>query len=312
MAPGTPEPAVDRLLVRAVERVADGVVALTLARPDGAPLAPWTPGAHLDLHLAPGLVRQYSLCSDPADLGHYRVAVLRVPEGRGGSAHVHDELRPGDLLTVSRPRNNFELADAGRHVLVAGGIGITPLLPMARRLAARGAPWRLLYGGRSRATMAFLDELPEGSVTLAPEDETGRPDLAGFLAEWPDATVHACGPPGLLDAVRAAHPGPVRTERFTPAPQVSSTGGEFTVRLERSGIDVDVPAGRSVLDAVRGAGVAVDSSCEMGLCGSCETKVLAGDPDHRDDLLTDEEKHTATTMMLCVSRCLGSRLVLDL
>ncbi|MFJ9680907.1 PDR/VanB family oxidoreductase [Streptomyces sp. NPDC101194] len=302
------------LEVREAETVADGVLSLTLADPSGAPLPPWTPGAHVDLHVAPGLVRQYSLCSDPQDTGHYRIAVLRVPDGRGGSAAVHETLRAGGRVAVSAPRNHFELVDAPEYLLVAGGIGITPLLAMARRLTAVGKPWRMLYGGRSRATMAFLGELPADRVTVVPQDEAGHPDLAGYLAAAPAATVYACGPGGLLDAVRELHPGPVHTERFTapdPAgnPEVDHA---FDVRLARSGLDVRVPADTSVLDAVRAAGAEVPSSCEAGICGTCETRVIDGDPDHRDTLLTPEEQQTGTTMMICVSRCRGTRLVLDL
>ncbi|MDQ8702588.1 PDR/VanB family oxidoreductase [Streptomyces sp. LHD-70] len=306
------------LRVDALERAAEGVLAVTLADPDGGRLAPWEPGAHVDLHLAPGLVRPYSLCSDPADPSRYRVGVLRVPDSRGGSARVHEVLRPGHTLPVSRPRNTFRLADAERYLLVAGGIGITPLLPMAHRLTALGRPWKMLYGGRSRASMAFLGELPADAVTVVPEDEAGRPDLASFLASWPDAAAYACGPGGLLDAVRALHTGPVHTERFAPAggpPQDGPGAGgpaDFALRLERSGLDLVVPADRSVLETVRAAGVEADSSCELGICGACETKVLDGVPDHRDDLLTEAERASGGTMMICVSRCAGERLVLDL
>ncbi|MGA5702717.1 PDR/VanB family oxidoreductase [Peterkaempfera bronchialis] len=292
---------------------ADGVLALTLVDPDGAALPPWTPGAHVDLHLGPGLVRQYSLCSDPDDRTHYRIAVLRVPGGRGGSARVHDTVRPGHTLAVSAPRNHFPLVDAEEYLLVAGGIGITPLLPMAHRLTALGRPWRMLYGGRTRATMAFLGELPPRQVTVVPEDEAGRPDLAAFLAGRSGATVYACGPGGLLDAVRALHPGPVHTERFTaPAPAPDDGDRPFEVRLARSGRSVTVPVGTSVLDAIRDAGVDAPSSCEAGICGTCETTVLDGVPDHRDDLLTPGEHAAGRTMLICVSRCRGERLLLDL
>ncbi|MGW1006935.1 PDR/VanB family oxidoreductase [Streptomyces sp. NPDC002520] len=300
------------LRVHTREYAAEGVVALTLVDPAGGPLPAWTPGAHVDLHLAGGTVRQYSLCSDPADLSRYRIGVLRVPDGRGGSRRVHDELHPGTLLAVSPPRNQFALVeDADEYILVAGGIGITPLLPMVRRLTALGRPWRMLYAGRSRTTMAFLRELPTRNVTLVPEDEAGRPDLARYLAPHPAATVYACGPGGLLDAVRDLHPGPVHTERFTAAP-ATADGDAFTVVLARSGTEVVVPPGRSVLDAVRDAGVPAPSSCEMGICGTCETKVLSGTPDHRDDLLTPDERATGDSMMLCVSRSADARLVLDL
>lgn len=289
--------------------VADGVVALTLADPDGKSLPPWTPGAHIDVHIAPGVVRQYSLCSDPDDRAHYRIAVLRVPDGRGGSAAVHETLRTGTRVTVSRPRNRFELVDAESYVLVAGGIGITPLLPMARALEAGGRPWRMLYGGRSRRTMAFLDELPAARVTVAPQDETGRPDLAAFLAGHERSTVYVCGPSGLLDAVRERHAGPVHTELFTATVQ---SGDAFDVRLARAGITVAVAENVSILDAVRAAGVDAPSSCELGICGTCETAVLAGTPEHRDDLLTEDEKASGRTMLICVSRCRSGAMVLDL
>ncbi|MGW3507773.1 PDR/VanB family oxidoreductase [Streptomyces sp. NPDC000994] len=303
------------LRVTRAESTADGVLALTLADPAGACLPPWTPGAHVDVHVDPGLVRQYSLCSDPDDLTHYRIAVLRVPDGRGGSAAVHDTARTGLTLPVSAPRNHFPLIDAEEYLLVAGGIGITPLLPIARRLTRLGRPWRMLYGGRSRATMAFLDELPPAQVTVVPEDEAGRPDLAAFLGGQPGATVYACGPGGLLDAVRALHAGPVHTERFTPpdpAPVPADGDHAFEVELARSGLSVTVPVGTTVLDAVRDAGADAPSSCEAGICGTCETTVLDGTPDHRDDLLTPEEQATGRTMLICVSRCRGERLILDL
>ena len=301
------------LRVAEVTSVSTDVVALTLVDRDGGELPAWTPGAHLDLHVGPGLIRQYSLCSDPNDLSRYRIAVLRVANGRGGSIAVHERVAAGDTVTVSRPRNHFELADAESHLLIAGGIGITPVLPMAHRLAALGTPWRLLYGGRSRASMAFVDELPDGDVTLAPADECGRPDLAGFLAAWPNATVHACGPQGMLDAVRDLHAGPVRTERFTAtAPAGSADDASFEAHLSTSDMTLTVPGDVTLLDAVRAAGVDVPSSCESGICGTCETRVLAGTPDHRDDLLTDDERAAGDTMLICVSRCLGDRLVLDL
>lgn len=297
------------LVVTRAHMVADGVVSLELADPTGAPLPAWTPGAHVDVHVAPGVVRQYSLCSDPADLSHYRIAVLRVPDGRGGSAAVHDTLRTGSAVTVSAPRNQFELVDAARYVLIAGGIGITPLLPMVHALRASGRRWELVYGGRSRSTMAFTDELLDENVTLYPQDETGRLDLAALLADREESTVFACGPAGLLDAVRSAHRGPVHTELFTPDEQ---RGDAFEVRLARTGLTVTVAEDVTVLDAVRAAGADAPSSCELGICGTCETKVLAGTPDHRDTLLSEAEKAAGDTMLICVSRCRDDVLVLDL
>lgn len=302
------------LRIAALRSAADGVLALELVAPDGGPLPAWTPGAHVDLSLPCGRIRSYSLCSDPGDLTRYRIAVLRVAKGRGGSVQVHDTLRVGDVLPVSAPRNRFELVDADEYLLIAGGIGITPLLPMAHRLSAAGRTWRLLYAGRSRTTMAFLDELArDGRVTVVAEDEAGRPDLAAELARSPGATVYACGPAGLLDAVRGLSEGPVHTERFAPVTEGTPPDERgVLVELARSGLSLTVPAGLSILDAVRDAGVSAPSSCEMGICGTCETKVLDGVPDHRDDLLTDDERAAGNTMMICVSRGRGERLVLDL
>lgn len=291
------------------ETVADGVVALTLRRPDGEPLPEWAPGAHVDLVLRPDLMRQYSLCGDVADRSTWRVAVLREPAGRGGSAYVHDELSAGDRVCVSLPRNNFTLVDAARYLFVAGGVGITPLLAMIASVDRRGADWRLLYGGRTRASMAFRDELSVygDRVLVLPQDETGLLDLS----EVDDgATVYCCGPEPLLAALeRRCPPGVLHVERFAPR-QVS--GAPFEVELARSGRTLTVPADRSVLAAVEEAGVAVLSSCREGTCGTCETDVLDGTPDHRDSLLTEQERAAGETMMICVSRSRGGRLVLDL
>lgn len=312
-----------RLRVAEKRVVADGVVTLTLAHPDGERLPDWAPGAHVDL-LLPGGTRQYSLCGDRWDAHTYRVGVLREPAGRGGSAHVHDGLAEGDLLAVGGPRNHFGLVPAARYLFLAGGIGITPLLPMVRQAALLGADWRLLYGGRSRATMGFLDELAEHGdrVEVVPQDEHGLLDLDAALArlgdvEATDARVYACGPPALLDAVESRcagwAPGRLRTERFVAAEQgapVRDTA--FEVELARAGRTVTVDPRTSVLDAVAGAGVAVLSSCRSGTCGTCETTVLGGRPDHRDSLLDDAERAAGDVMFVCVSRSCDDRLVLDL
>ncbi|MCQ4210587.1 PDR/VanB family oxidoreductase [Streptomyces longispororuber] len=311
------------LVVAAREDVAEGVVALTLTRSDGARLPDWTPGAHIDLVLPDGTTRQYSLCGDRWDAYRYRIAVLREPEGRGGSAYVHDRLRPGDRVGVGGPRNNFPLVPAAKYLFVAGGIGITPLVPMLHQAELVGADWQLLYGGRTRDSMAFRDELASaygGRVHVAPQDETGLLDLTHWLGTAPtDCPVYCCGPAPLLaaveDAVRATgrpHRS-LRTEVFTAAAQAAPVRDTpFDVELRRSGTTVTVPPDTSVLAAVRAAGADVLSSCEQGTCGTCLTTVVEGRPDHRDSVLADHERATGDCMLLCVSRSCGDRLVLDL
>lgn len=310
------DPHGSELVVADVRPAADGVRSLTLRRPGGGPLPVWEPGAHLDVLLAPGLERQYSLCGDPADRETWRVAVLREDAGRGGSAYVHERLGPGDVVRVRGPRNHFRLEPAAGYRFIAGGIGITPLLPMLAAAERAGADWSLLYGGRRRGTMAFRAELARygDRVTLAPEDETGPLDLAAVLDGVPDGTlVYCCGPGPLLDAVEARCPPAVlRTERFRPAERPAVAADAFEVVLARSGRSVTVPPGVSVLDAVRAAGAEVLYSCAEGTCGTCETDVVEGVPDHRDSVLTEEERAAGETMLICVSRCRGKRLVLDL
>ncbi|MEU0647772.1 PDR/VanB family oxidoreductase [Streptomyces umbrinus] len=307
------------LVVERRDLAAEGVLALTLRHPLGEELPAWEPGAHIDVVLGPGLERQYSLCGDPADRRSWRVAVLREPDGRGGSAHVHGQLEAGGKVRVRGPRNHFALQPSPRYRFVAGGIGITPILPMLAEAEASGAEWTLLYGGRTRNSMAFVEELsPYGDkVRIAPQDEAGLLDLAAELGTpQPGTLVYCCGPGPLLDAVEercAQWPkGSLHVERFQPKVQETGADTEFEVVLERSGRTLTVPADVSVLDTVRSAGVEVLFSCTEGTCGTCETDVLEGAPDHRDSVLTDEERETGETMLICVSRCRGKRLVLDL
>ncbi len=327
--PATTDPAAEQLVpaqeretrVRVLDKqlVSDGVAALTLTALDGEPLPGWAPGAHVDLVLEDAPTRQYSLCGRPGDAS-YRVGVLRDERGGGGSLHVHDVLRAGDVVAVRGPRNHFGLEPSPSYVFVAGGIGITPLLPMMAAATAAGASWELLYGGRTRTSMAFLDELaPYGDrVRVAPQDEVGLLDLDGLLGEpRPDTLVYACGPETLLSAVErrcGAWPaGALHLERFAPRPVGEPVRAEaFEVVLERSGVSLTVPPGRSVMSVVEEAGVTVVSSCAEGTCGTCETRVLGGVPDHRDSVLREDERAAGNAMMICVSRSCGDRLVLDL
>jgi ferredoxin-NADP reductase len=314
--------AVDRLVVTGKSPAAEGVAVLELARPDGRRLPDWTPVAHIDVTLANGETRQYSLCGDRWDAYRYRVAVLREVDGRGGSAYVHDELAAGDPVTLGGPRNNFAMVPSARYVFVAGGIGITPLLPMITQAERVGAEWTLLYGGRRRASMAFLDDLaPYGDrVHVVPQDEAGLLPLASWLGEpRTDTVVYCCGPAPLLAAVEQTvaaagwAPHRLRTERFT-ATEVAAPvrDAPFTVELTRTGTTVTVTPQISVLAAARDAGATTLSSCEKGTCGTCETTVLGGVPDHRDSILADHERAAGDCMFPCVSRSCTDRLVLDL
>ncbi|MEV6824118.1 PDR/VanB family oxidoreductase [Amycolatopsis sp. NPDC051102] len=301
------------LLVDRKEKVADDVVALTLRAPGGGSLPPWEPGAHVDLVL-PGFRRQYSLCGDPSDASAYQVAVLRERDGRGGSAYVHDVLSAGDSLQVEGPRNHFALVDAERYLFIAGGIGITPILPMLASVARSGREWQLVYGGRTRASMAFTAELARHGdrVVFRPQDEHGLLDLPALLAgAGPGTAVYCCGPEPLLAAVEALEPADLHVERFTPREEAGPRTA-FEVELAGSGRVLPVPADRSILEVVEEAGVQVLSSCREGTCGTCETGVLGGTPDHRDSVLTADERLESEVMMLCVSRACSPRLVLDL
>lgn len=309
------------LAVAARTAVADAVVELTLTHPDGLALPEWSPGAHLDLILGEGLVRQYSLCGDPGDRTTYRVAVLREPESRGGSRAVHDGLAVGGTVGVQGPRNNFELMEASEYLFVAGGIGITPLIPMIAAVEARGIPFRLVYGGRARASMAYVEALESrypDRVEVCPQDQMGHLDLPGILGEHrPDRLVFTCGPSPLLDAIESYcvqwPAGAVNMERFrAKEANHGAVDTAFEVELAHTGVTVTVPPGRSILDVVEEAGASVLTSCREGTCGSCETPILEGAADHRDSLLTQEEKDAQETMFICVSRACSPRLVLDL
>lgn len=302
---------------------AQGITSVTFVHPEGAPLPRWEPGAHLSLHLPNGLVREYSLCSDPDDTSHWTVAVLRVAESRGGSSLIHDQLQIGEEILVDGPRNLFQLDESKpRHLLVAGGIGITPIVAMTRALQAKGADWHLLYTGRARELMAFIDEivaLPRERVTVHVDDEVGGfADISTLVGETGDDTlVYCCGPAALMEQVEISVPDTarLRLERFRapePVANPETPDGAFEVVINSTGDRIPVGAEISILDALAEAGHEVPSSCTEGICGTCETGVISGEIDHRDYLLSDEEKESGCTMCVCVSRCRGPELVLDL
>jgi ferredoxin-NADP reductase len=281
-----------------------------LLRPVNRPLLPWEPGAHIDLVLPSGLVRQYSIAGESA--GGYEIAVLREPRGRGGSAEIH-QLKAGTRIGMRGPRNKFPLVDAPSYLFIAGGIGITPFRPMIAALGDRD--WRLLYRGRSLSAMAYADMLSrDPRVTLLPADQVARPDFAVLLADLaPGTAVYCCGPESLMRAVEDAMPAhaTLHTERFA-ATERSGEAWAFEAVLQRSGVVVQVPAERSLLDAIHDVDPTLDASCEDGVCGSCEVRVLGGVPDHRDDVLQNHDRDRTDLMYPCVSRAKGRRIVLDI
>lgn len=308
-------------LVVTEKRVAsDGVVALTLRHPNGSRLNPWSPGAHIDVMLPGGITRQYSLRGNRWNTREYHIGVLREPKSRGGSEFIHAELEVGDSVGVGGPRNNFQLVPANSYTFIAGGIGITPILPMVHQAELLGIDWKLHYGGRTRSTMAFLDELEKygARVALYPNDEVGDPDLPAILANPEQGhRVYACGPGGMLNAIaKFSEHWPeyaVRTERFVAAELAApSRTTPFEVELARSEKVIVVQPESSVLEAVREAGADVMSSCQSGTCGTCEVTVLCGTPEHRDSVLDAHERGLNDRMLVCVSRALSDRLVLDI
>ncbi len=322
-ASSTPAEQCLSLTIARKEVIAKGVVRLTLHHPEGAALPSWDPGAHIDLVLRDGLIRQYSLCGDIADRAQFEVCVLREEEGRGGSAYVHEQLAEGDKVRVQGPRNNFALVDDGdEYVFIAGGIGITPLVPMISAVAARGAAWQLFYGGRTRESMAFREQLMSahpGRVKIQPQDETGLLDVSGILDDAvgaDHAVVYCCGPEPLLAVVEEAcqrRNVPLHVERFAPKADVFDGPCEaFEIELARTGITLAVPADCSIIEVLEEAGVQVPFSCEEGICGTCRTTVLAGVPDHHDSVLSADEQASGNSMTVCVSRARSPRLVLDL
>lgn len=289
------------------------VVRLTFES-DGSILPGWAPGMHLDFHLPSGRRRQYSLCGDPDDPYSYTVAVRYIPDGGGGSHEMH-ALEVGTVVTVRGPRNGFPFVPGGQAVFVAGGIGITAILPMVRTAAAVGIDWHLVYCGRSRESLPFLDEIEQwdaSRVTVRTDDVDGLPTGKELLSQVAGGAVYCCGPPPMIDAVRRTFDEVPAThlyfERFSPPPV--RDGVEFEVQLVDSGRIVTVPADKTALQAISEVEPNVAYSCRQGFCGTCRTRVLSGEPEHRESRLTAEEQQSE--MLICVSRARGGRIVLDL
>lgn len=317
----------ETLQVRVVQKraEAEGIASFELARVDGAPLPPFSAGSHIDVHLPGGLTRQYSLCNASHESHRYRIAVLRDPASRGGSVAMHDGVNEGDLITISTPRNHFALHPAERTLLLAGGIGVTPLLCMADRLARTGAPFALHYCTRSAERTAFVEEI--GASGMAPHVhfhfDAGAPeqklDLPAVLAQpGPDARLYVCGPAGFIDYVVNTAKGlgwpqdRIHLEYFGAPAQDTSGDEGFEVRIASTGKVYPIAADVSVVEALRKEGIDILTSCEQGVCGTCITRVLEGEVDHRDMYLTDEEKAANEQFMPCCSRARSKLLVLDL
>ena len=312
-----------KLRLRELREEAEGIVSYEFVAQGGAPLPPFTAGAHIDLQLPGGLVRSYSLVNDPAQRDRYVVAVDRATDGRGGSQWMHTVPRPGDCIASTPPINDFPLyEDAPLSVFVAGGIGITPFVAMAARLNALGRPWRVHYSARSPQRAAYVRTLQSlvangSTIDLRCSSEgLPRPDLRAIVREAPAGShLYCCGPGGMIDdfvaATASVPPQRVHLERFA-ASQAAATDGGYEVVLARSGKHLAVDAGRTLLDTLLNAGVDIQYSCSQGICGTCCTPVLEGCPDHRDDYLTDDEKAANRSIMVCCSGSRTPRLVLDL
>ncbi|WEK60737.1 MAG: PDR/VanB family oxidoreductase [Candidatus Microbacterium colombiense] len=305
-----------QLVVREIVRETPSIMSIRLEDPNGAVLPPWEAGAHLDVQLITRHERQYSLCGDPADVHGYRIAVRREPLSRGGSHYIHTFLRVGSRVWVRPPRNLFALAEAPSYLLLAAGIGVTPILSMARHLAAEQADWRMLYLARQESDVAFPSEIAAlgERAGVHVSSVAGRLDLAALLAGIaPGTAVYACGPQGFVDALSdltAVLPegSRVHTERFEPKRREHRPNEPFSVVCARSDVTIEVPADRSMLGVLVGAGVPLEGSCLRGVCGSCAVSVLDGSPEHRDSLTSDD---ASMTIYPCVSRSLTPTLVID-
>jgi tetrachlorobenzoquinone reductase len=305
-----------------VEPVARDTNIYTFRRPDGGRLPAYEPGAHIDIHLLNGLIRQFSLLNPDGNPESYVVGIKLDAASRGGSRYIFDELRVGHTLKVSAPRNNFPLVENAEHVvLFAGGIGITPIWCMAQLLNAQNRSWELYYSCRSRADMAFLatlEELGPERAHLHFDDEANGAflDIPAAIAKAPEnAHFYCCGPNPMLTAFEAAAAGRpkhnVHVEYFTPKAEAATSGG-FWVELARSGEEYYIPEGKKILEVLYEAGIDVDYSCELGICGECVTRVISGIPEHRDSVLSEEEQASNEKVMICCAGCKSERLVLDM
>jgi tetrachlorobenzoquinone reductase len=307
--------------VKAIGWEADGILSVELRAPDGQQLPPFTAGAHIDLHLPNGMVRSYSLLNDPAETQRYVIAVALDPATRGGSKFVHEQLRVGQMVKISGPLNHFPLAEQSKtHVLIAGGIGVTPMLAMLRRLSTLRRDVDFYYAVREQGRRAFTEDILAlcGHARLHVDAEHGGPlDIERIIAAHPDAEFYCCGPQPMLAAFERATaalpPERVHLEYFSAKPQEAEAASQgFDVECRKSGRSVHIPADMSIADALMAAGISVTLSCGEGVCGTCETRVLAGEVDHRDTVLSHSEKAAGKSMMICVSRSKGDKLVLDI
>jgi ferredoxin-NADP reductase len=311
--------------IKRISFEAESINSFELVAPAGGDLVAFTAGSHIDLYLSNGMIRSYSLVNDPSERSRYVIAVNKDAASRGGSRFVHETLRAGDLITISHPRNNFVLQENTTHsILIAGGIGITPLLSMIRRLEALGRSWELFYAARTRVAAAFLDELSglrrdvqeELHLNFDQEPTGSMLDLAAIVRNAPgDAHLYCCGPVPMLEAFEAAtrdRPAEqVHVEYFKAREKPAAEGG-FEVKLARSNRIIKVGAGKTILNALLDAGIAVNYACTEGVCGTCETRVIEGMPDHRDLFLGKAEQAANNTMMICCSGSKSDTLVLDL
>jgi len=311
--------------VKTITQEAEDIRSFELVDPKGRLLPMFTAGSHIDIELPNGLARQYSLSNDPRDVDRYVIAALRETAGRGGSAYLHDSVKEGDELTIGTPRNNFPLHEGAKHhILLAGGIGVTPMLAMARELAQRGESFEMHYCTRTPAKTAFLKEIAASSFAdkVKFHHDNGNPadglDITGLLREVrPGAHVYYCGPTGFMHSCEQAAKhwpkGTVHCEYFSVDPTVThGADTAFQIKIASTGAILDVPADKSIVDVLRVHGIEVETMCEEGICGTCATVILEGEPDHRDFVLDDEEKARGEFIMVCCSRSKSPLLVLDL
>jgi ferredoxin-NADP reductase len=301
-------------------RETEAIRVIELRSPGGEPLPPFEAGSHIDLHLQAGLVRSYSLMNPQNERHRYLLGVARAKEGRGGSSYIHEQLRVGHVLDVAPPRNLFRLHEAApAAVLFGGGIGVTPMISMAARLAELGRDWKLNYAVRRRSEAAFLSTLTAHGerIALHCDDEQGALlDMARIIASAPaGAHIYCCGPSPMMTAfdklTEAIEPERVHVEHFSP-PNEAAVGGEYCVELAQAGKTVVIPRGQTILETLTKAGFDLPHSCQQGICGACETRVIAGVPDHRDAILSPAERAANQTMMICCSGSLSGKLVLDI